>query len=85
MRYVLILPLLILCSCAIIKPIHFDGRSATFQHHEYDFAEVMRAAKDLCVSSGKGVRHDTTACRRECVSTFSCTESPHRMNDGGSR
>ena len=62
--------------CAI-KPVHFDGRSATYTHDVGDFAEAMLQAKDMCGSfQNKGIRHESTSCspNRRCVRTFSCLE-----------
>jgi len=66
----------ILSGCAI-KPVHFDGKSATYTHDVRDFAETMLQAKDMCASfHNKGIRHESTACgtNRSCVSTFACLE-----------
>jgi hypothetical protein len=64
----------IIAGCGI-KPIHFDGKSATYTHHEADFAAAMIQAKDMCSLTGKSIKHESTACSRtlSCVSTFSCT------------
>lgn len=62
--------------CAI-KPIHFDGKSATYTHDVSDFAEAMLQAKNMCGSiRNKGIKHESTACSttRTCVSTFACLE-----------
>lgn len=40
---------LLIGGCAI-KPVHFDGRSATYTHDVGDFAEAMLQAKDMCGS-----------------------------------
>lgn len=64
-----------LSACAI-KPVHFDGRSATYTHHEGDFAGAMLQAKEMCRSDArKGIKHESTTCSRtlRCVSTFICT------------
>ena len=37
-----------IASGCTIKPIHFDGKSATYTHYEGDFAEAMIQAKELC-------------------------------------
>lgn len=66
--------LLLICGCAI-KPVHFDGKSATYTHHERDFAGAMLQAKDMCkAEAGKGIKHESTTCSRtlSCVSTFVC-------------
>lgn len=66
---------LLVAGCAI-TPVHFDGRSATYTHHESDFAAAMLQAKDMCRSDGgKGIKHESTTCSRslKCVSTFICT------------
>ena len=59
--------------CAI-KPVHFDGKSATYTHYESDFASAMVQAREMCRAEGKGVKHESTACTRtlNCVSTFLC-------------
>ncbi len=66
--------LLLLSGCAI-KPVHFDGKTATYTHYESDFAAAMIQAKGMCSSTGKSIKHESTACSRtlSCVSTFSCT------------
>ena len=66
--------LLLLASCAGVKLVHFDGRSATLQHSESDFADAMRTAKEHCANQGKGIKHDRTDCGSKCVSTFVCLE-----------
>jgi hypothetical protein len=66
---------LLVAGCAI-TPVHFDGKSATYTHHESDFAAAMLQAKDMCRSDGgKGIKHESTACSRslKCVTTFVCT------------
>jgi hypothetical protein len=65
---------LLIGGCAI-KPVHFDGKSATYTHYEGDFAGAMIQAKELCSKTGKTIKHDSTSCTRTltCVSTFSCT------------
>jgi hypothetical protein len=65
---------LLISGCAI-KPVHFDGKSATYTHYEGDFATAMIQAKEMCSSTGKSIKHESTACSRtlSCVSTFSCT------------
>jgi len=66
---------LLIAGCAI-TPVHFDGKSATYTHHESDFAAAMLQAKDMCRSDGgKGIKHESTTCSRslKCVSTFICT------------
>jgi len=65
---------LLIGGCAI-KPVHFDGKSATYTHYEGDFAGAMIQAKELCSSNGKTIKHESTSCTRtlKCVSTFSCT------------
>jgi hypothetical protein len=66
---------LLVAGCAI-TPVHFDGKSATYTHHESDFAAAMLQAKDMCRSDGgKGIKHESTTCSRslKCVSTFICT------------
>ena len=65
---------LLIGGCAI-KPVHFDGKSATYTHYEGDFAGAMIEAKELCSSNGKTIKHESTSCTRtlKCVSTFSCT------------
>lgn len=65
---------LLIVGCAI-KPVHFDGKSATYTHHERDFADAMLQAKDMCkAEAGKGIKHESTTCSRSlsCVSTFVC-------------
>lgn len=72
--FVLVGVAVLISGCAI-KPIHFDGKSATYQHHESDFAAAMLQAKDRCLSeAGKGIKHESTSCSRtlSCVSTFVC-------------
>jgi len=66
--------LLLLTACAGVKLVHFDGKSATFQHSESDFADAMRTAKEQCANQGKGIKHDRTDCGSKCVSTFVCLE-----------
>ena len=66
--------LLFLAGCAGVKLAHFDGRSATLQHSESDFADAMRTAKEQCANQGKGIKHDRTDCGNKCVSTFVCLE-----------
>ena len=69
-----IFSLLLLAGCAGVKLVHFDGRSATLQHSESDFADAMRTAKEQCANQGKGIKHDRTDCGSKCVSTFVCLE-----------
>jgi hypothetical protein len=57
-----------------ITPVHFDGKTATYQHHEIDFKGAMLQAKELCAKEGKSVKHERSDCRANCVSTFSCVE-----------
>ena len=71
---VLVLCLLMLSACAGVKQVHFDGKSATLQHSENDFADAMRIAKEQCANQGKGIKHDRTDCRSNCVSTFVCLD-----------
>ena len=66
--------LLLLVGCAGVKLVHFDGRSATLQHSESDFADAMRTAKEQCANQSKGIKHDRTDCGSKCVSTFVCLE-----------
>ena len=63
-----------LAACASIDLVHFDGRSATLQHKENDFAEAMKIAKEQCANQGKGIKHDRTDCRSKCISTFVCLD-----------
>ncbi len=70
----ILLSLLFLAGCAGVKLVHFDGRSATLQHSESDFADAMRTAKEQCANQGKGIKHDRTDCGSKCVSTFVCLE-----------
>jgi hypothetical protein len=71
---IVLLSLLLLAGCTGVKPVHFDGRSATLQHSESDFADAMRTAKEQCANQGKGIKHDRTDCGSKCVSTFVCLE-----------
>lgn len=67
---------LLIGGCAI-KPVHFDGKSATYTHDVGSFAEAMLQAKDMCASfRNKGIKHESTSCSpsRACVSTFACLE-----------
>jgi hypothetical protein len=66
-----------IASGCTIKPIHFDGKSATYTHDVGDFAEAMLQAKDMCGSfRNKGIKHESTSCspNRTCVSTFACLD-----------
>lgn len=69
----LLMGILLVGGCAI-KPIHFDGKSATYQHDPLDFAPAMLQAKEMCSSVNKGIKHESTSCSRErtCISTFIC-------------
>lgn len=68
-----LLLLLLVAGCAI-EPIHYDGKSATYTHHEIDFSTAMIQARDMCKKDGKGIKHESTTCSRslKCVSTFLC-------------
>lgn len=67
-----------LVGCAGPKPVYFDGKSATYEHQDGAFAQAMLDAKQQCETSGKLIKHDSTACSfgafRKCVSTFSCID-----------
>lgn len=65
------LVVLALTGCGI-TPVHFDGKTATYQHLELDFKIAMEQAKELCAKEGKSIRHERTDCRAKCVSTFTC-------------
>ncbi len=74
MKKIVLVLCALLASCSSTDLIHFDGRSATLQHKENDFADAMRTAKEQCANQGKGIKHDRTDCRSKCVSTFVCLE-----------
>ncbi len=46
------LVVLALTGCGI-TPVHFDGKTATYQHLELDFKIAMEQAKELCAKEGK--------------------------------
>lgn len=66
---------LALTGCGI-TPVHYDGKSATYQHHDLDFQVAMKQAREMCAKDGKGIKHDRTDCGRtmNCVSTFLCVD-----------
>ncbi len=72
-KFACLLTVVFLTSCAI-EPIHFDGKSATYQHDSLDFAPAMTQAKAKCKEVNKGIKHESTSCSptRKCVSTFIC-------------
>ena len=74
MRKIILSLCVLVAGCGGIALVHFDGKSATFQHSENDFAEAMKVAKEQCANQGKGIKHDRTDCRSKCISTFVCTE-----------
>lgn len=74
-RLTLLASLAMMISGCAIKPIHFDGKSATYTHHESDFGAAMIQAREMCrADGGKGIKHESTSCSRslKCVSTFVC-------------
>jgi hypothetical protein len=73
MRYFVTTLSLMLASCGI-TPIHYDGKTATYQHLELDFGVAMNQAKEMCAKDGKGIKHERSDCRGKCVSTFTCVE-----------
>ena len=57
-----------------MKNIYFDGKSATYEHARGSFKKAMLDAQEKCASEGKLVKHESTDCPHNCVSTFSCVD-----------